>query len=142
MKNIIYHRLAKHHLFVDDLLARPDSLESARKIVHELQNLMSACGFEQRKWSCTHPEVLSDFPNIPKINISSHSFDDESTQTFLGSIWDLNENSFKVRAVLSDKASTKRHAINHHTHLQSSGVCLYLNYNFKDYSSRPVKGRA
>ncbi|GFU98494.1 uncharacterized protein TNCV_3653251 [Trichonephila clavipes] len=52
--------LAKDHFYVDDLLAGAYSLDSARKIVDELQNLMSAGGFELRKWPCTHPEVLSD----------------------------------------------------------------------------------
>ncbi|GFW45501.1 DUF1758 domain-containing protein [Trichonephila clavipes] len=52
-------KLAEDHFYVDDLLAGADSLNSARKIVHELQNLISAGGFEQRKWSCTHPEVLA-----------------------------------------------------------------------------------
>ncbi|GFT97533.1 integrase catalytic domain-containing protein [Trichonephila clavipes] len=94
-------KLAKDHFYVDDLLAGADSLDSARKIVHELQNVMSAGGFELRKWSCTHPEVLSDLPNTLKSNISSHSFDEESTQKILGLFWDLNEDSFKVRAVLS-----------------------------------------
>ncbi|GFT25026.1 integrase catalytic domain-containing protein [Trichonephila clavipes] len=69
---------------------------------------MSAGGFELRKWSCTHPEVLSDLPNTLKTNISSHSFDEESTQKILGLFSDLNEDSFKVRAVLSDQVSTKR----------------------------------
>ncbi|GFV79869.1 DUF1758 domain-containing protein [Trichonephila clavipes] len=73
-------KLAKDHFYVNDLLAGTDSLDSARKTVHELQNLMSAGGFELQKWSCTHPEVLSDLPNILKTNISSHSFDDDSTQ--------------------------------------------------------------
>ncbi|GFY13400.1 integrase catalytic domain-containing protein [Trichonephila clavipes] len=77
-------KLAKDHFYVDDLLAGADSLDSVRRIVHELQNLMSTGGFEPRKWSCTHPEVLSDLPNILKTNISAHSFDDESTQKFLG----------------------------------------------------------
>ncbi|GFX94505.1 uncharacterized protein TNCV_3087341 [Trichonephila clavipes] len=89
-------------------LAGADSLDSTRKIVHELKNLMSAGGFELRKWSCTHPEVLSDLPNTLKTNMSSLSFDDESTQKILGLFWDLNEDSFKVRTVLSDQVSTKR----------------------------------
>ncbi|GFV82381.1 DUF1758 domain-containing protein [Trichonephila clavipes] len=93
-------KLATDHFYVDDLLAGADSVDSARKIVHELQNLMSAGGFELRKWSCTHPEVLSDLPNTLKTNISSHSFDEESTQKILGLFWDLNEDLFKVRAVL------------------------------------------
>ncbi|GFX91741.1 uncharacterized protein TNCV_3529401 [Trichonephila clavipes] len=59
-------KLAKYHFYVDELLAGADSLDSVRKIVHELQNLMSAGGFELRKWSCTHPEVLSDLPNTLK----------------------------------------------------------------------------
>ncbi|GFY36788.1 integrase catalytic domain-containing protein [Trichonephila clavipes] len=101
-------KLAKDHFYVDDLLAGADSLDSIRKIVHELQNLMSAGGFELRKWSCTHLEVVSDLPNSLKTNISSHSFDDESTHKILGLFWDLNEDSFKVRAVLSDQVSTKR----------------------------------
>ncbi|GFX82166.1 integrase catalytic domain-containing protein [Trichonephila clavipes] len=90
------------------LTAGADSLDLAGKIVHELQNLMSAGGFELRKWLCTHPEVLSDLSNTLKTNISSHSFDEESTQKILGLFWDLNEDSFKVRAVLSDQVSTKR----------------------------------
>ncbi|GFV82250.1 integrase catalytic domain-containing protein [Trichonephila clavipes] len=101
-------KLAKDHFYVDDLLAYADLLDSARKIVHEFKNLMSDGGFELQKWSCTHPEVLSDSPNILKTNISSHSFDDESTHKILGLFWDLNEDSFKVRAVLSDQVSTKR----------------------------------
>ncbi|GFT23624.1 integrase catalytic domain-containing protein [Trichonephila clavipes] len=104
-------KLAKDHFYVDDLLAGADSLDSAGKIVQELQNLMPAGGFEPRKWPCTHPEVLSDFPNTLKTNISSRSFDDESTQKILGLFWDLNEDSFKVRAVLSDQVSTKRHML-------------------------------
>ncbi|GFT02569.1 integrase catalytic domain-containing protein [Trichonephila clavipes] len=95
-------KLAKDHFYVDDLLAGADSLDSGRKIVHELQNLMSADGFKLRKWSCTHPEVLSDFPNTLKTNISSHSFDDESTLKILGLFWDLNEDSFKVIKLLQN----------------------------------------
>ncbi|GFW03681.1 integrase catalytic domain-containing protein [Trichonephila clavipes] len=53
-------KLAKDHFYVDDLLAGADSLDSARKIFHELQNLMSAGVLELHKWSCTHPEVLSE----------------------------------------------------------------------------------
>ncbi|GFS49276.1 integrase catalytic domain-containing protein [Trichonephila clavipes] len=34
--------------------------------------------------------------NTLKTNISSHSFDDESTQKILGLFWDLNEDSFKI----------------------------------------------
>ncbi|GFV76567.1 jerky-like protein [Trichonephila clavipes] len=56
---------------------------------------VSAGGFELRKWSCIHPVVLSDLPNILKTNISSHSFHDESTQKNLGLFWDLNDDSFK-----------------------------------------------
>ncbi|GFW43856.1 DUF1758 domain-containing protein [Trichonephila clavipes] len=91
--------------FLNDILltAGADSLNSARKTVHELQNLMSASGFELRKSSRTHPEVLSGLPNTLKTNISSHSFDVESTQKVLGLFWDLNEDSFKVRAVVSDQ---------------------------------------
>ncbi|GFX45114.1 integrase catalytic domain-containing protein [Trichonephila clavipes] len=88
-------KLTKDHFYVDDLLAGADSLDSAKKIVHELQNLMSAGRFDLRKWSCTHPEVLSDLPNTLKTNISSHSFDDKSTQKILGLFWNLNEDSFK-----------------------------------------------
>ncbi|GFY36891.1 integrase catalytic domain-containing protein [Trichonephila clavipes] len=88
-------KLAKDHFYVDDLLAGADSLDSAKKVVHELQNLISAGVFQLRKWSCTHPEVLSDLPNTLKTNISSHSFDDESTHKILGLFWDLNEDSFK-----------------------------------------------
>ncbi|GFW03090.1 DUF1758 domain-containing protein [Trichonephila clavipes] len=57
-------KLAKDPFYVDYLLAGADSFDSARKIVHELQNLMSVGGFELRKWSCTHPEVLSDLVNF------------------------------------------------------------------------------
>ncbi|GFY24410.1 DUF1758 domain-containing protein [Trichonephila clavipes] len=81
-------KLAKDHFYVDDLLAGADSFDSTRKIVHELQNLMSAGGLELRKWSCTYPEVLSDLPNTLKTNISSHSLDYESTQKILGLFWD------------------------------------------------------
>ncbi|GFS74300.1 integrase catalytic domain-containing protein [Trichonephila clavipes] len=101
-------KLAKDNFYVDDLLTGAYSLDSSRKIVHEVQNLMSTVGFELQKWSCTHPEVLSDLPNILKTNISSHSFDDMSTQKILGLFWDLNEDLFKVRTVLSDQVSTKR----------------------------------
>ncbi|GFV49754.1 hypothetical protein TNCV_2331481 [Trichonephila clavipes] len=55
-------KLAKDHFYVDDLLASADSLDSARKIVHELKSLILAVGFELRKWSCTYPEVLSYLP--------------------------------------------------------------------------------
>ncbi|GFW81188.1 hypothetical protein TNCV_4805561 [Trichonephila clavipes] len=78
---------------------------------------MSAGGFELRKWSCTHPEVLSDLPNTLKTNISSHSFDEESTQKILGLFWDLNEDSFKVRAVIRPGIHQETDAINHRPHL-------------------------
>ncbi|GFX94569.1 integrase catalytic domain-containing protein [Trichonephila clavipes] len=107
-------KLSKDHFYVDDLLADADSLDSSRKIVHELQNLMSAGGFELRK--CVW-QVLSDLPNTLKTNISSHSFDDESTQKILGLFWDLNEDSFKVRAVLSDQVSTKRQMLSIIAHI-------------------------
>ncbi|GFS64638.1 integrase catalytic domain-containing protein [Trichonephila clavipes] len=62
-------KLAKDNFYVDDLLAGADSLDLARKIVHELQNLLSASGFELWKWSYTHSKVLSRLAKHSK-----HSF--------------------------------------------------------------------
>ncbi|GFV38787.1 peptidase A2 domain-containing protein [Trichonephila clavipes] len=118
-------KLSKDDFFVDNLLAGAESLDSARKIVHELQNLMSAGGFELQKLSCTHPEVLSDLPNTLKTNISSHSFDDESTQKILGLFWDLNEDSFKVTTVVSDQHELARENI---TRMDWPAFCPDLNH--------------
>ncbi|GFV21140.1 integrase catalytic domain-containing protein [Trichonephila clavipes] len=116
-------KLAKDHFYVDNLLAGADSLDSAGKIFHELQNLMSAGGFELRKWSCTHPEVLSDLPNILKTNISSHSFDDESTQKILDLVWDLNEDSFK-KAGLDRDDDISSDILNRWNRFQAEISCL------------------
>ncbi|GFX74360.1 uncharacterized protein TNCV_3453081 [Trichonephila clavipes] len=128
----------------DYVKAGADSLDSARKIVHELHNLMSAGGFELRKWSCTLPEVLLDLTNTLKTNISSHSFDDESNQKILGLFWDIDEDSFKVRAVVSDQVSTKIQMLSIIARIFDplgfvSPSTIHLK---KDYSSRSLESRA
>lgn len=101
-------KIAREHFYVDDLLAGADSVDSARAIIHELQELMAAGGFPLRKWSCSHPEALSNLPDELKTSSLSHFFQEESSQKILGIFWNLKQDTLQIRTLGEDNVSTKR----------------------------------
>lgn len=103
--------LAQEHFYVDDLLAGAESVESAKLIIQELLKFMSSGGFELRKWTCSHPEVIAQMPGDLKAGTFSHSFQEGPSQNILGLSWDLSMDAFKVKSVLAENVTTKRHLL-------------------------------
>ena len=64
--------IVEKSFYVDDGLTGADSIEEARDLLKQLQDLFSSGGFLLRKWNSNHPAVLQQLP--------SEFQDDHSTQ--------------------------------------------------------------
>lgn len=99
---------AMNHFYVDDLLGGAESVEAAKALIQELQKLMSAGGFELRKWASSHPEVLAAMPDELRVSSLSYSLDAKSSQNILGLCWNLTEDAFQIKTVPENDIATKR----------------------------------
>ena len=87
----------RRSFYVDDGLVGADSLDEARELRQQLQDLFSARGFLLRKWKSSEPDVLAGLP--------SHLLDIQSLQTLpdpdhfvkaLGVEWSATSDLFRL----------------------------------------------
>lgn len=98
----------KNRIFVDDCLLGSNSVAEAVSLKEEVIGLMSAGGFELRKWSSSHPELLK---NIPKEFCEPPRFynDDETPlHTVLGLYWNQETDSFQYTVTIPKSTPTRR----------------------------------
>ena len=56
--------------YVDDFFGREDTIQKARKVVEQVDNLCMAGGFPLKKWISNEPEVLSSIPVDRRLDTS------------------------------------------------------------------------
>uniref|UniRef100_A0A8D8XDY8 Integrase catalytic domain-containing protein n=1 Tax=Cacopsylla melanoneura TaxID=428564 RepID=A0A8D8XDY8_9HEMI len=97
------------HIYVDDVATGADSISEARELREQLSNLLAAGGFELRKWSCSHPEVLDGL--ALDLLENPHPMGDAHTLRILGIQWDSKEDAFSYRVTPIDTCVTKRQVL-------------------------------
>ncbi|KAI5756182.1 hypothetical protein M8J77_022802 [Diaphorina citri] len=92
--------------YIDDICSGSASVADARRLREELTALLSAAGFELRKWSSSHPEVLNDL----SIDLCEkpHKFGDIETIQVLGIQWDPKRDVFCYQIKSIPNCTTKR----------------------------------
>ncbi|XP_008478454.1 uncharacterized protein LOC103515297 [Diaphorina citri] len=100
----------ENDIYVDDVVTGASSISEACELREQLSNLLAAGGFELRKWSCSHPEVLEGL-SLDLLE-NSHPMGDNQTLRVLGIQWDSKEDvfSYHVKPII-DVCVTKRQVL-------------------------------
>lgn len=81
--------------YVDDLFGGADSIEQARAIVEQTSQLCLAGGFQLRKWTSNHPDVLSSISKQDLVPLSFIPIEEDLIVHTLGLSWAPETDSFK-----------------------------------------------
>lgn len=113
-------------IFVDDILTGSDSIKETQELKSELIQLMEGAGYELRKWSSNHEEILSDLPEDHCETPHQFDQDDKSFIKVLGVQWDptIDVISYQVN-IPSGQAGTKRNILS--TIARLYDPCGYCN---------------
>lgn len=104
--NIIFN-----NSYVDDLYGGADDLAEAQRIKTELIGLMSAGGYELRKWASNNQLLLE---GLPSEHIETPKFFDDSSEGFikvLGVQWNPRDDSFSYRLKIPKLGLVTRRSI-------------------------------
>lgn len=100
--------IIKNDFYVDDLLTGANSIDDAKRICTDLNNVLSTGCLKLRKWISNDPQVLG---NIPKSDLRPGllNFGDHEQARTLGLIWNFQDDNFMFRiSNLSTEKITKR----------------------------------
>lgn len=104
-------RILCRDMYVDDLVTGCDSLSEAQSLQSQIISLLQKGGFELRKWSSNHPELLRKIP-VSECHPSSLSFDKhESGIKILGLKWNPALDTFAYEVSSSNRSCTKRNIL-------------------------------
>ena len=99
----------QRNFYVDDLLKSVESIEKAKQLVFQLQDLLRSGGFHLAKLMSNCMEVLnavSDDDKAPSfVNLDSHELPVEKT---LGIYWNSSSDEFMVKVRVDRKTATRR----------------------------------
>lgn len=84
----------RSQIYVDDALLGADSLDDALKLQNETIHLLAKGGFELRKWSSNHPELLKHIPPEHCEQALYFRTEEQPTYSLLGLKWTPNEDYF------------------------------------------------
>ena len=103
-------QLLDHSLYVDDLISGADTVANAFQLYQSAKKVMSAGGFNLRKWKSNssllrklieeEERIVEDESSLP-LNTSKDSGGNSTTNKLLGVLWDstLNEFGFQVEEI-------------------------------------------
>ncbi|XP_026476540.1 uncharacterized protein LOC113382252 [Ctenocephalides felis] len=108
--NEIYRKASKilqSDCYVDDINSGADTLQEAKLLITEINNLLAQGGFELHKWSSNNIELINDKNIGENINVG---FDKENIIKTLGVIWQPTSDNFKIynNVLAIDNIKTKR----------------------------------
>lgn len=104
--------VVQNHCYVDDVVTGADNFEDAQHLISELNALFALGGFELRKWSSNHPQLLLDLPTSHLENPLIFN-DDTSTIKILGLKWNPSNDCFSYQVLPFDSAPTKRNILSY-----------------------------
>lgn len=96
---------------MDDFLSGADSVENAKKLKNDVQDVMAEGGLQLRKWSSNRPEIFDDQQPDGGTNGSTIlRFERQQTIKTLGVIWETEPDQFsiEVQDIRTDEQWTKR----------------------------------
>jgi len=97
--------------YIDDIIVGCDSLESAHALKVDLINLLQCGGFELKKWSSNHPELISDVTQqTQEISICSDPQDLRPVKV-LGIKWLPSTDNFTYNVSIEHCSPTKRNIL-------------------------------
>ncbi|KAE9521350.1 hypothetical protein AGLY_018254 [Aphis glycines] len=98
-----------HQTYVDDICVGSDSISQLLTLKSDLQSVLSAAGFELKKWSSNDPQVLATIPQEDRVQ-KVLQFDDPEAGLVkvLGLNWDSSEDTFGFEVSPSCDIITKR----------------------------------
>ncbi|UYV73140.1 hypothetical protein LAZ67_10001940 [Cordylochernes scorpioides] len=85
-----------------------NSVEEAKDLIIQLNQIMRRGGFHLRKWASNVPKVLEALPNEDKYDISMVPFGKDLTINLLGLIWNATKDVFQVKVQDTMDVKTKR----------------------------------
>ncbi|UYV73053.1 hypothetical protein LAZ67_10001676 [Cordylochernes scorpioides] len=103
-------KIALTDFYVDDLVTGTFSVDEGKNLVQELYGLLSAGGFELRKWTSNVPDVLSLLPNHLKSTNTNIGFkESKEFINVLGLQWQPRTDGFTFKGIaLPLNSMTKR----------------------------------
>ncbi|UYV67038.1 hypothetical protein LAZ67_4003743 [Cordylochernes scorpioides] len=96
------------NFYVDDMLSGANSVEEAKDLIIQLNQIMRRGGFHLRKWASNVPKVLEALPNEDKYDISMVPIEKDLTINLLGLIWNATKDVFQVKVQDTMDVNTKR----------------------------------
>lgn len=118
------HSVRKHG-FMDDFPTGAESVEGARQLQQELIELLGKAGFELRKWSCSHSELLD---SLPETHLEKPIAIDASEVgvKILGLLWEPGQDAFRYLVEpFTSQAITKRTVLSYIARIYD--IMGYLN---------------
>lgn len=101
-------KFIKNSFYVDDFIASFDDAEKASRVINEINYLLSQHGFNMRKWSSNHPNLLS---NIDSKESLTYFSDNNTDQKTLGLNWNAKNDLLQFvfnTTTENNKQCTKR----------------------------------
>lgn len=105
--------ILRHGRYVDDLFGGGDSIQDAREIAEQLNQLCKAGGFPLQKWISNNPEILDSLPGENKMNSTCLHIEDSTTIQVLGLYWKPTFDTFQFTLNISSSTVITKRSINH-----------------------------
>ena len=97
-------------IYMDDILTGAPSVPLAKSLQAELVKLLKKGGFELRKWTSSHPDLVENLPaEWRETPISFNS--EDSFYKILGLLWDPKGDNFSFHVSKFDTSLTKRNIL-------------------------------
>jgi hypothetical protein len=101
----------RRSFYMDDMIRSVDSIQAAKSLIPEMQDLLAKGGFKLGKFMSTHREVIDTVPedlrakSLQELNIEDSTLPQESA---LGLQWNVEGDYFTYTIHLQDKPATRR----------------------------------
>ncbi|XP_039907300.1 uncharacterized protein LOC120746094 [Simochromis diagramma] len=97
------------NFYVDDGLASVSSVEEAKELIIQSQELCRKGGLRLHKFNSNEEAALSNLdPSERAATIEPHGFDPSPSERALGIQWSIKEDTFSFNISLKDQSSTRR----------------------------------
>ncbi|XP_049287565.1 uncharacterized protein LOC125766030 [Anopheles funestus] len=87
---------SKDDFYVDDLVSGADSIEEAKQIAKQLDELMNKAEFSLRKWASNYPETLEGIPQQRQCESVAVEQASKSSISLLGLLWTPRSDSMQL----------------------------------------------
>jgi len=97
------------NFYADDCLKSVNSVEEARKLVHDFIELLKLGGFQLKKWLSNEPSVLSQVDTSDRAHTDLNlDLNSKTTENVLGVKWDFTTDILQMHIHVKSKPVTRR----------------------------------